>query len=150
MIKRAIEGDAEELACLAVLLWDNHGAEELRDEFADMLKSDEAACFIAYESDVSVGFAQCQLRHDYVEGTTTSPVGYLEGIYVMPEYQNHGLAKQLIGACESWAREKGCTEFASDCELSNDAGFSFHLSMGFTEVNRIICFRKTLYDRSME
>ena len=63
MIKRAIEGDAEELACLAVLLWDNHGAEELRDEFADMLKSDEAACFIAYESDVSVGFAQCQLRH---------------------------------------------------------------------------------------
>ena len=115
-----------------------------------MLKSDEAACFIAYESDVSVGFAQCQLRHDYVEGTTTSPVGYLEGIYVMPEYQNHGLAKQLLGACESWAREKGCTEFASDCELSNDAGFSFHLSMGFTEVNRIICFRKTLYDRSME
>ena len=93
MIKRAIEHDAEELACLAVLLWDNHGVEELRDEFADMLKSDEAACFIAYESDVSVGFAQCQLRHDYVEGTTTSPVGYLEGIYVMPEYQNHGLAK---------------------------------------------------------
>ena len=150
MIKRAVEHDAAELACLAVLLWDNHGAEELRDEFADMLKSDAAACSIAYDSAVSVGLAQWQLRHDYVEGTTTSPVGYLEGIYVMPEYQNHGLAKQLIGACESWAREKGCTEFASDCELSNDAGFSFHLSMGFTEVNRIICFRKTLYDRSME
>ena len=28
------------------------------------------------------GFAQCQLRRDYVEGTKTSPVGYPEGIFV--------------------------------------------------------------------
>ncbi len=29
---------------------------------------------------VHVGFTQCQLRYDYVEGTKTSPVGYLERI----------------------------------------------------------------------
>ena len=144
MIKRAIEGDAEELACLAVLLWDNHGVEELRDEFADMLKSDEAACFIAYESDVSVGFAQCQLRHDYVEGTDSFPVGYLEGIYVTESYRHHGIAKRLLHACEVWAKEQGCTEFASDCELDNMQSLQFHLNVGFEEANRIICFTKKL------
>ena len=144
MIQGATEQDAAVLADLALMLWPNHDAAELRDEFAEILKSEEAACFLAYEAGVPVGFAQCQLRHDYVEGTKTSPVGYLEGIFVQPEFRHRGLAKQLLGACESWTREKGCTEFASDCELGNDASLDFHISMGFTEVNRIVCFTKKL------
>ena len=150
MIQRATEHDTEVLAGLALLLWDNHDVMELREEFAELLKSEEAACFLACEAGVPVGFAQCQLRHDYVEGTQTSPVGYLEGIFVRPEFRHRGLAKQLLGACENWAREKGCTEFASDCELGNDASLNFHLSMGFTEANRIVCFTKTLRDRRAE
>ena len=150
MVQKAIEQDAAVLADLALMLWPSHYAAELRDEFAELLKSEEAACFLACEAGVPVGFAQCQLRHDYVEGTQTSPVGYLEGIFVWPEFRHRGLAKQLLGACESWAKEKGCMEFASDCELGNDASLNFHLSMGFTEVNRIVCFTKTLRDRRAE
>ena len=150
MIQRATEHDTEVLAGLALLLWDNHDVVELREEFTEILKSEEAACFLACEAGVPLGFAQCQLRHDYVEGTQTSPVGYLEGIFVRTEFRHRGLAKQLLGACENWAREKGCTEFASDCELGNDASLNFHLSMGFTEVNRIVCFTKTLRDRRAE
>ena len=150
MIQRATEHDTEVLAGLAVLLWDNHDVAELRDEVAEILKSEEAACFLACEAGVPLGFAQCQLRHDYVEGTRTSPVGYLEGIFVQPAFRHRGLANQLLGACEGWAREKGCTEFASDCELGNDASLNFHLSMGFTEANRIVCFTKTLRDRRAE
>ena len=144
MIQRATEQDAAVLADLALMLWPNHDAAELRDEFAELLKSEEAACFLACEAGAPVGFAQCQLRHDYVEGTQTSPVGYLEGIFVQPELRHRGLAKQLLGTCENWAKEKGCTEFASDCELGNDASLDFHLSMGFTEANRIVCFTKKL------
>ena len=150
MIQRATEHDTEVLAGLALLLWDNHDVAELREEFAEILKSEEAACFLACEAGVPVGFAQCQLRHDYVEGTQTSPVGYLEGIFVRPEFRHRGLAKQLLGACESWAKEKGCMEFASDCELGNDASLNFHLSVGFAEANRIVCFTKTLRDRRAE
>ena len=91
-----------------------------------------------------VGFAQCQLRHDYVEGTASSPVGYLEGIFVAPAYQKQGIARALLASCEKWAKEQGCVEFASDCELSNTNSLRFHLSMGFEEANRIICFTKTL------
>ena len=150
MIQKAIEQDSEVLADLALALSPSHDAAELREEFAELLKSEEAACFLACEAGVPVGFAQCQLRHDYVEGTQTSPVGYLEGIFVRPEFRHRGLAKQLLGACESWAKEKGCMEFASDCELGNDASLNFHLSVGFAEANRIVCFTKTLRDRRAE
>ena len=91
-----------------------------------------------------VGFAQCQLRHDYVEGTESSPVGYLEGIYVAEEYRKHGIARELLSVCETWAKGKGCAEFASDCELENTQSLQFHLNVGFEEANRIICFTKKL------
>lgn len=50
----------------------------------------------------------------------------------------------LLAACEQWAREKGCQEFASDCELDNRESLRFHLALGFAEANRIVCFRKAL------
>ena len=144
MVQKAIEQDAAVLADLALMLWPSHDAAELREEFAELLKSEEAACFLACEAGVPVGFAQCQLRHDYVEGTETSPVGYLEGIYVKAPFRRRGVAGQLLRACEAWAGRMGCTELASDCELNNMDSLSFHLRMGFEEANRIICFTKKL------
>lgn len=91
-----------------------------------------------------IGFAQCQLRYDYVEGTKTTPVGYLEGIFVKESYRNKGYAKELLTECEAWAKENGCHEFASDCEIDNIDSFHFHTAMNFTEANRIICFTKEL------
>ncbi len=96
------------------------------------------------KANYAVGFAQCRLRHDYVEGTDSSPVGYLEGIFVVEEYRKRGLAKSMLEACQQWAKEQGCTEFASDCELVNEESLKFHLKMGFEEANRIICFTKKL------
>lgn len=91
-----------------------------------------------------MGFAQCQLRHDYVEGTESRPVGYLEGIYVVEEFRKQGLAKELLKTCEDWARKQGCHEFASDCELDNQESYKFHMNVGFEEANRVICFTKQL------
>ena len=104
---------------------------------------DDAAVFLALEGE-AVGFAQCQLRRDYVEGTESSPVGYLEGIFVTQPCRNRGYARALLAACQDWARARGCTEFASDCELTNSESLAFHLRMGFLEANRIICFTKRL------
>jgi aminoglycoside 6'-N-acetyltransferase I len=101
-------------------------------------------CFIKSVDDKPIGFAQCQLRHDYVEGTESSPVGYLEGVFVSEGYRKKGYAAELLSECEKWAKERGCTEFASDCELDNIDSLSFHMALGFEEVNRIICFRKDL------
>ncbi len=144
MIKRAEIEEADALAALARQLWPEHGPDELSEEFRELITSDDAACFLKYVDYRPVAFAHCQLRHDYVEGTAGSPVGYLEGIFVSEGYRMKGYAADLLAGCEKWAREKGCTEFASDCELDNDNSLKFHLSLGFEETNRIICFRKDL------
>ena len=104
----------------------------------------DAALFLCEEGGAPAGFAQAQLRRDYVEGSSTSPVGYLEGVYVEPDFRRRGFAQALLRACEAWARERGCAEFASDCELDNEASAAFHARMGFAEVNRIRCFLKPL------
>ncbi len=144
MIKRAGMQEAGELAGLAIQMWTDHDPEDLEAEFRELAMNNEAACFIKYADDKPIAFAQCQLRHDYVEGTESSPVGYLEGIYVLEGYRKKGYAAELLSECEKWAKEKGCSEFASDCELDNTDSFGFHMALGFEEANRIICFKKTL------
>ena len=144
MIKQAKPDDAMTLAGLAMTLWKGNSIKEMSNMFESLISDDNAVCFLKYVDGKAIGFAQCQLRHDYVEGTDSSPVGYLEGIFVEAEYRKHGHAKTLLKACEAWAKEKHCTEFASDCELGNDDSLRFHTAMGFEETNRIICFRKDI------
>lgn len=144
MIHKATKTDSFSIAKLAVLMWENHTVDELAKEFEEIISNDESAIFLLSCDNQDIGFASCQLRHNYVEGTSGSPVGYLEGIFVKQEYRNQGLAKALLKQCETWAKEKGCSEFASDCELENDVSLKFHLKMGFAEANRIICFTKSL------
>ncbi|MBS6217953.1 MAG: GNAT family N-acetyltransferase [Clostridiales bacterium] len=144
MIKRAETNDLETLAKLAVIMWKNHSVNELINEFSEIMANGKSQIFLKYENDMPIGFAQCQLRYDYVEGTSTSPVGYLEGIFVKEGYRNKGYAKELLAECESWAKENSCHEFASDCEIDNVNSLQFHKAMNFTEVNRIICFTKAL------
>ena len=132
------------LAEMAVRMWDSHTVDELETEFVETLNDKQSSFFIKYKNDLPVGFAQCGLRTDYVEGTESSPVGYLEGIFVKEEHRKNGYAKELLCACEKWAKEMGCSEFASDCELDNVDSFKFHMAMGFDEANRIICFKKRI------
>ncbi len=144
MIKQATKNDAPILAELAIQMWKDNTLSGLESEFSDIISSENAACFIKYVEDKPVGFAQCQIRYDYVEGAETSPVGYLEGIFIQEEFRHMGFAKELLQKCEKWASGKKCSEFASDCELNNVDSLKFHLAMGFDEVNRIICFKKNL------
>lgn len=144
MIRKASQSDIPTAAKLALQLWPDNAYPELEKMFTEMLCQSEAAIFLACHDGAAIGFAQCQLRHDYVEGTDSSPVGYLEGIYVSEGYRRCGYAKLLLAACEVWAKEQGCQEFASDCELGNDDSLRFHLNVGFEEANRIICFTKKL------
>ncbi len=146
MIWKAEEKDAAVAAVLACRLWPNHDLKEMEAEMAALLQKEDAAVFFfsGAEDGKAVAFAQCQLRRDYVEGTSSSPVGYLEGIFVDESFRGQQAAKKLLNACEDWARERGCREFASDCELSNTGSLRFHLAAGFEEANRIICFTKRL------
>ena len=121
MVKAADNNDLDIAAGLAAELWDDNKL-ELLEQFKDILNNKNVLFLLKYVGDIPVGFAQCQLRNDYVEGTDSSPVGYLEGIFIKEEYRKNGYAKELLEACQQWSKKQGCREFASDCELSYESG----------------------------
>lgn len=146
MIREMIISDAPALAAMAIKIWDSDDKDELEQEFIDMTHDKESTCFIKFIDAKAIGFANASLRHDYVEGCETSTVAYLEAIYVDKEYRLLGYAKDLVNRCEEWGREQGAKEFASDCILTNNDSYKFHIAIGFKEVNRIICFKKNIIE----
>ena len=122
---------------LCACLWPHHTAESfIQEKYSGGFKNE----FLYVIKEEIVAFVSLSLRHDYVEGTESSPVGYLEGIYVKPEFRNQGIAKKLVEYGKLWCAERGCLEFASDCLIENDASRQFHNRIGFKEANTIVCF----------
>ena len=106
MIRRATIDDVNILAEFAIRIYTGAEFAELVVEFSDSMRNENSAFFIKFDDDKPVGFAEAGLRFDYVEGTDSSPVGYLEGIYVLPEYRRRGFARALVDECEKWAKSK--------------------------------------------
>lgn len=101
--------------------------------------------FIAIADDgTPQGFIEIALRTDYVNGTDSSPVAFLEGIYVAPHARRQGVAKVLVQAAERWALERGSVEFASDAAIDNETSHAMHLALGFAETQRVVYYRKML------
>ncbi len=61
-----------------------------------------------------------------------------------PDRRTGGVGRSLVEAVERWARDRGCTEMASDREISNEASGAFHLAIGFAEATRMVTYRKDL------
>jgi aminoglycoside 6'-N-acetyltransferase I len=118
--------DAYNVAKLACKLWQDSDYDELKTDFEKIATGKNEVVFTAYLEDKMIAFAHCNIRKEYVEGTNSSPVAYLEAIYVEEDYRRAGVATYLINCCENWAREKGCTEVASDCDINNTLSRAMH------------------------
>ena len=138
------KADIDDRIALRTALWPGHG--DHAGDIARMLAAPER--FITFlardESGAAIGFAEVSLRHDYVNGCETSPVGFLEGIYVVPAHRLRGAARALVVAAENWTRAQGASEFASDALLDNTASHRMHAALGFVETERVVAFRKVL------
>ena len=135
--------DASDWALLRAELWPNAATTTSLAEMERML-ADDWCCLIARsEAGAPVGFIETGLRRDYVEGCETSPVAFIEGIYVRPGWRRHGVARALVAGVEAWARGR-VTELASDAALDNTRSHRFHEAVGFAETRRVVYFRKVL------
>jgi aminoglycoside 6'-N-acetyltransferase I len=145
LVRRATEGDLEFLAELRLALWPGEPLAVRRSEAeANLAHGDRMATLVALDGDRHVGFAEVSLRQDYVNGCVTSPVAFLEGIYVRPEHRGRGVGRALVIAAEQWARVQNCLELGSDALLDNQLSHRFHRCAGFEETERVIYFRKRL------
>jgi aminoglycoside 6'-N-acetyltransferase I len=145
LIRRATHTDQVEWLRLRLALWPHASAEEHRAEMGEQLADYKLfAVFVADRGNGQLaGFLEASLRR-YADGCSTSPVGYIEGWYVDGDVRRQGVGRQLVTAAEQWARDQRCQEMASDCDIANDVSFRSHLAIGYSEVERLIHFRKSL------
>lgn len=130
-------------------LWpDCPAAEHLAEMQSFVEQPDKYAQFVAYAADGQpMGLAEAALRTDYVNGTSGTngtPVAFLEGIFVAPQFRRQGVGRSLVSVVAAWARGRGCTELASDALLENKASHAMHHALGFEETERVVFFRKQL------
>jgi len=143
-IVKVEKSNLDEVTNLALKLWPDNTWMHLRAEFEELLESKKDIVYLAIIEGNYVGFIHMSLRIDYVEGSNSCPVGYVEGIYVDQKFRNKGISRKLVEAGEQWSKTLGCSQIASDTELDNSGSQEFHKRIGFREANRIVSFIKDL------
>jgi aminoglycoside 6'-N-acetyltransferase I len=137
--------DCAEWVSLALALWPYETAQDMRDLFLKRIPSKKDKTMLCRdEKGNPVAFIDLSIREEYVEGSSSSPVGYVEGIYVKPEYRLQGIARELLRLGEEWSRVHGCTEYGSDTEIENVESQAFHVRAGFEAAHTIVHFIKKL------
>jgi aminoglycoside 6'-N-acetyltransferase I len=152
-IRHVQRADATAWAALRALLWPDEDPDLLAAEAARFVEGRPPrgagmpeAVLVAVESSARatlLGFAELS-RRAYAEGCDTSPVGFLEGWFVVAERRRQGIGRALVRAAEAWARALGCREFASDALADKTVSARAHQALGFDEVAVVRCFRKPL------
>lgn len=138
-VRRAQADDWSDWATLRLELWPDSETDMV--DLLELIEGEGNTCLLAFDAaGQAVGLAEASLRHDYVNGTSTSPVGFLEGWYVRDLARNQGIGRGLIEAVGRWARACGCTELASDTAQDNRAAQDAHRACGFTETERVVYY----------
>lgn len=127
-------------------LWPDCAREQHLEEMKHFIANPQRYVqFVAYSARrEAVGLAEASVRSDYVNGTQSSPVGFLEGLYVVPAARRRGVAAALVAQVADWVRRAGCRELACDAVLENSISHVVHQALGFQETERVVFFRRKL------
>ena len=140
------DADWQEWLRMNVALFPEYEPADLEKGMRDVREVGAAEVFVAERDGGAgrlAGFVEVGTR-PYAEGCDTSPVGYVEAWFVDADMRRSGVGRALLAAGEDWARSRGLTEMASDALLVNTLSHTAHEHSGYTETERIVCFRKPL------
>ena len=131
---------------LRMALWPHSSIEEHQKEMMHLVSDQRRfGQFIARdEQHAAIGLIEASVRSDYVNGTKSSPVGFLEGIYVKPASRGNGVVRALVEVAMRWASANGCSEFASDTSIENRNSQEMHIRLGFVETERVVYFKRQI------
>ena len=140
---RLTASDVAAWAAMRRALFPEETVAEHSVEIGAILPDGRQAAFGARSGGEWVGFIEVGQR-SYAEGCSSSPVGYIEALWVAERARRRGVARSLVESAKQWARERGFSELASDAQLANTVSHAAHRRMGFEETERIVCFRMDL------
>jgi aminoglycoside 6'-N-acetyltransferase I len=113
----------------------------LAAEIDAMLARDDWAAFGAATAEGRlVGLIEL-FERNVAESCETSPVTYVEGLWVDPQWRRRGLARRLLAAAMDWGRARGRSEIASDVQIANLVSQAVHRRLGFAETERLVTYR---------
>lgn len=136
--------DRDAWLAMRAALWPDCPYDDHRKEILEFGDSSTSAAFIALDSDgFPCGFVETSLR-PYADGCSSSPVGFIEGIYVRENARGQEVGRALAAAAQDWASSSGCTEMASDCLHDNEDSIRFHRALGFEIVETAVRFRRSI------
>jgi len=121
----------------------------LEDEFHEremkqIFVSDDWFCyFLEGENNQIAGFVELSSRN-IVDGCLSSPVAYLEGLYLKKEYRGMGLGRETMKTIKTWCKNKNFTELGMDTEITNIGAQKFFTATGFHETYKIVQFRTSI------
>jgi aminoglycoside 6'-N-acetyltransferase I len=147
-IREIVESDRYDWVRLRDALWPGSLSDhdvETRKYFEN--PSEAPIVFVAEADGSVVGFLELDYRK-YAPGCRSSPVPFIEGWYVEPRLQRRGIGRRLVEAAEARARAAGHHEIASDAELENTDGIAAHVALGYQEIERVVCFRRSLHSQT--
>ncbi len=144
-LRPAREQDLEGWLRLRDALWPDE-MEEHREELQAYFSGENTMlqeCLLIEDSGQLVAFIELATR-GYAEGSREAQVPYVEGWFVDERYREKGLGRLLLQGAETWAKQQGYSELASDALENNSRSIAVHKHLGFTETGRIVCFLKSL------
>lgn len=132
--------DSDQWRILRKALYQDLSEDFNQTEMKNILASRNWHCFLIQHEAKNIGLVEVSLRN-IVDGCLSSPVPYLEGIYLEPAARDKGLGKIVMEHLMNWCTAKGHSELAADCEIANPAAQRFFQSLGFSETYRTVGFR---------
>jgi|WetSurMetagenome_2_1015567.scaffolds.fasta_scaffold107583_3 aminoglycoside 6'-N-acetyltransferase I len=153
MIRLVAINDFDEWLRMRKLLYPEYSQEELLSEIKKIFHEKtivgelDYAVFV-YEKDKETlgGFIETSIRQN-VSTCKSSPVGYIESLYVDFDIRRKRIARALVSESEKWIIERKCSEFAVDTNPNRKGSIDFYLSCGFAEVerskNEVLMVKKT-------
>jgi aminoglycoside 6'-N-acetyltransferase I len=142
MIRQATTNDFDQWLRMRKLLYPECSQEELLSEIEKIFYEKSVVGELDYvvfvyeiETNTLGGFIETSIRQN-VSKCESSPVGYIESLYVDTDIRRNGIGRDLVSESEKWIIEKNCTEFAVDTDPEEKGTIEFYLSCGFTEVER--------------
>ena len=142
-IRPLAAADADPWIAQRHALWPEIPVDQLRAEVESIADDRKQIALGAFDGGKLIGFAELSI-HPHAIGCGLGPVAYLEAWRVDDDYRRQGIGGQIIAAGESWSRDQGCREIASDTWIDNDASDRAHRALGFEETDRLIHYRKPL------
>jgi aminoglycoside 6'-N-acetyltransferase I len=149
-VREAQPGDEPELAAMMASLWPDGSVREHQIEAGELIRTHMCGTlpgtfFVAVGAEERLaGFIQVGTRSHADGCDIATPVGFIEGWFVVGDLRGTGIGRRLLEAAEEWAREQRCREMASDALLDNQSSLRAHSALGFEVVERCVHFRKNL------